>query len=471
MAITLYINDVDRTSLASLPSLRMSEDIKVRGSVMEFEIWLRPDQLDSRPQPENVVELKDGTTTEFKGVILSVTEERTSPMHFKYTCRCSDWTRFINRRLVNETYTNTLFSDIVKDIIDKYVRGTNSFFSYDSTSIPDSTNWRVGEKKFEYQEVIACFDELIQEAPFYWYVDWDGKIYFKDLSTFTATFPDTGEANSYTINIDEYLGDVDASGNVVNGWGDLILEEDVSGVKNRIIVRGVKVKSSEPYYERPAVEPDSVFVPASYPIWPDVNSITFTRNGVPLNIKIDLQDGRPGDGRKDDESVYVCFENRGFRVADLSAFQEGDEIEFSYHGEEEVPALIVQDDNAIAEMNSRDGTYGDGIYEYAASRPDVRAGTWDSAAAVGKAILLREAWPVIRGSFQTYIKGFRAGQAFQFTSTYPSGNPRFPPSWFNTQTGNAPWLYITSVEKTIRRASGSDTKILYTVNFSSSRWR
>jgi hypothetical protein len=549
MAISVLINDIDRATYVQMSSIQISENLVLRSSTLAFELWLSPDLISTaRPIPENIIEIRDGNYTEFKGVILSVQEARVSAVHFTYTCRCVDWSRFFNRRLVNKIYSNQLFSDVARDLIDTYVRGQDaflsptitSFFKYTGDSIPDSVDYRVAEKKWEYRSVSDCLNDLCGgNIAFTWFVEWDGTVHFRLLTDFNASFPNS-DANGCAgpvFNMDTYLGqwkmdnsssgvsfssagktitgsgfeDIDigdtvevsgaasnnrsftvanatssvitvnetvndeAAGNnvriicraIVAGLGDLMWEEDVANVKDRLIIRSAKIKGNS-VYERPSVEPDSTFLSASYPIWPNLDDIDFTLNERTLNIKTDMQDGHPGDGVQDDDSIYVCFINRGFRRADLSPFVEGDYVEYGYAAEEEIPAVIVQDDDAIAEMNARDGIYGDGIYEYAVSKPEVRASTWDTVTNIAKAILVSEAWPEIRGSFATTIKGLRSGQRFRLTSSL--GGPRFPPAWFTTHAGpGEEWLYITSVEKQVIRADEDDTTINYNVSFSSSR--
>ena len=99
--IIVKIDTVDKSSIVEFGSINKIDKINQKADSLSFRIFYHTGQT-FRPEVGSEVEVLDGATTVFAGIINNVTKKITSNNQVIYTVRATDYTFDLNRELVVE---------------------------------------------------------------------------------------------------------------------------------------------------------------------------------------------------------------------------------------------------------------------------------------------------------------------------------------------------------------------------------
>lgn len=410
MAIAITVAGIDRTTSVRFETLTVVNTIATNTDTAELKIVV-PQGSTWRPKAGNEVIVTNGTTREFGGVMMSVTEQGQAGPSLRYLCHCKDYLHLFNKKLVISESTDLVGSSAptASQILTAIVAATTDGFS--STGILASPT--VPVQKYDYVAPGDIARSLADLVAYAFWIDYSRVVNFQSAVALAAPVA--------SINLDTDI----------TNYGSMDITEAVDQLKNRVYVKGWNQKSTVSYSQSYTGDATSQFFMFGYE--PSAQGdITATLNGTALSVGLDQVDASPGDGIGSSSSIYVCFDNLGFRFGNYAPTStETLTIGTPYM----TPGITLSEDiNAQTTAGQREG--GDGIHEYAYNSPALTAsdGSNSLAQAKGDAILLRDAYARISCRFVSYTQGWRAGQTFQLISA-------------NRMTGINKSMYVQQVTK------------------------
>lgn len=486
--VKTVISNYDVTTYVPFKSINMNDSLTIKSDSLSFNIYI--DSLLSIPTPkagqitqvryywdvypqeyidmgiyETSEILFDASenkyySLEFEGGINTVSRKWKGPPDWlEYGCSCSDYTKQLDRNLVNKVYTAGQYAgDIVRDIITNYV-------SSDFTTYHVEQGYMVPEMTFDFSEPSTCIQELAECIGYQWYVDFNKDIHFywneHNLSPLAV-----GGTWGPGLNILYVDSEIKHAYN-------LELTEDVSQLKNKILVKNANFKGT--YTNEDFVEAQNKFYKTFYSIFPawdqsttqadrakqitveiyyvSGGTLTLDYSRPITTILLDEIEGKAGDGQGDRNTIYVNF-NSGFRLPDNYPLQSSQVLRVYYYKIESIPVLEI-DQNSINEMKDREGGNSTGVYEYAFDASAIYTEKGEELTVAVDRVLLRYKDPLITGTFQSRLRGWKAGQSFIiFSNRWGTG--------VDEPISEVVW--VKDVSKTVLNYE----LIEYTVSFSSS---
>lgn len=234
MAVTITINgNSSYITYIDVPTLTIEETIPSAGDSCSFDFkWPITGAAVTKPLPGHIVVITVDSTKEFEGPIISMEEKFGAPAgYILYAVKCVDYTRPFSRKLVVGKRSKELASTRITWVLQNFC---DSAFSADLTGIDTgaTTDINVDERTYDYELVSSVLDELAEATYHNWYVDFEKKLHFYISETKTTPLN-----ASY-----ENILDVDTNTDVF----DMNIQEDVSQLRNWIIIKGHKVKAGSP---------------------------------------------------------------------------------------------------------------------------------------------------------------------------------------------------------------------------------
>lgn len=390
--------------MVDLKTVSVDLDIAVQQPRATFDVWVW-NQAIGRPLAGNeVVMLNTGAQREFGGILLQVEEEERAPTLMVYHCTCGDWTKWFDSHLVIATFNTQTVSSMVDSIVAQYVNvpGTTRTFSTAGvqSGAPDPV---IPLLQFAYIPPSQALGQLTQMLGWGFFVDEYRVVQFYHSQNFQSPLPGN------TLNADDLYADPADAADVPN-WIDLAITEDISQVKNRVYITGIYIAQSKLYTETHVGDGATTTFVLGYQAPQNLDNITVTVNGSPVQVGLDLIDAVPG-GPCDANTVYVNFTAQTLRFCTAPA--SGATIEVNYYPMTQ-QAVMEEDSSAIAFMAARDGT--DGVREFNRLDPSLSAETPALAQQRAAMTLLKYAYPYKTLHFTSWIGGWRPGQAFTFLS-------------------------------------------------------
>ena len=212
MGITVKIAGVDRTEYVDARSLSIIDELTSRVNSASF-VFICNDIALAPTDGESIL-IEEGSTKLFSGRILTKEEDFLNPNLLKYQVECIDNTRDLDKKLVIESYVNTLAGDIIKDIISKYTSG------FTTTNVANGPT--ITRISFDYIQVSETITKIAETCGYEWYVDYDKDIHFFLKTAYPASFQ---------------LDDDQAH------YRDLIINTDISQLRNRVYVKSSKYET------------------------------------------------------------------------------------------------------------------------------------------------------------------------------------------------------------------------------------
>lgn len=118
--ITLKIDKIDRSRQVEMGSLRKTDNLNQRIDTCAFTM-INYAKYPFKPEVGSEMEIFDDALLIFAGVIIKVESGRDHNNVLTYQVECKDWTQYLDRYLVAESYQNVTIESIIKDIYYKYV--------------------------------------------------------------------------------------------------------------------------------------------------------------------------------------------------------------------------------------------------------------------------------------------------------------------------------------------------------------
>lgn len=433
MAIQFLLGGNNVAPYVDLESIIIENSLLAGADTLEFDLTIhRPTYPFPYPQGGNeVVVISDGIK-EFGGVLLRVREKLNTPLELVVHCTCRDYTRWFDRHLVTERYANVTAGSIVRDIVTRYVNTSGTSLNFTTANVQDGPV----VSKMEFDNVLPseAIKQLADTIEWSWYIDFDRDVHFFPIENFVSPLP----------------GNVLDLDNDIQSYGDCEIEEDVSQVKNRIVITGIKVKADQPF-QTPPITADGYtsWFSLGYEMFDDLDEITVTVNDVAYPKSFEGQGGQPGDGQTN-QMAYICPYNMGVRITPTPP--AGSTVQAQFYPLLAEIAIPVDDPDSQEEMRKRE-LITDGIYSYALSDPGLSGNPTSLVRAKAALLLLKYAYPVISGSFYSYTKGWRPGQSFIIKSAYRLGG----------KLASGLRVYIQKTEKTVVTFEDTGDSVIKTV--------
>lgn len=337
--------------------------------------------IDTDPAAGQEVKVFEGSTSGtvlFGGIIVNSKKAKYGEGLVRWDLRCSDYQKYLDRKLVSSIYTDETCLAIIEDIISNYADPALGF-----TTNNVDTGITIEKISFDYKPISECIRVLAEIAKFEWYVDVDKDIHFYRQESVLAPF-----------NITDVL-----LGSEITNY---VIGANYSTVRNSITVRG-GYELSDPYTETQtadgiAREWGLKYVPTD---------LTMTEGGVAKTI---------GEENIDVEADFDYMVNTAEKVIRCSDHYttpvDTTAMAFTYKYKKPVIAFVEDYASQIA-IAAVEG--GDGVYEHI-----IRDETLSSRTeAQDRAVIELNAYarPAVAGSFTTFYDGFRAGQTITLDRT------------------------------------------------------
>ena len=504
--ITIYLIDrqrgvVDITAYVDITSVNITDSIKVKADSLHFTMKIKGWET-RKPLAGNNIKIvsnllkyphasSEGFATrvyeeiEFWGQIMTVTQTMINPVTFQYEVECQDWTHWFDRHLVTlDIEAGRTTREIIGMLDDDTILGAGpNRYSNEASIEPIFTTDNVVEiadcPAFQWKNVepSQAMDELAEAIGCQWYIDYEKDVHFNYPHKLFegANTPVTTASGAIVIDAD--------NDNLV--YGDLVITEDFTQLRNRVIV--AEAKEAAPTMTTDSFTTDwetkyffaltrDAFCPDN-PGSAELNTLMrgWIKNRVDgaiertLNdVKVDYKEGRFGDGKGGANTIYWNPEMNSIRLPDNFPLQYyygtpgtvvvGTQavLEIQYYAAEEFEDVVFSRDS-VEEVRDREGRISSGQYEIKVSEAQIydRTDREQIMQAANRA-LLRYGQPAVNGSFYSMLPGWKAGQKVVISSvvrgekenpfvveayvqsvkrTYPSGE------WVRSEVdfSNTPW--------------------------------
>ncbi len=364
--ITIKINNIDRTSYIAWQSLRIESILTNQVDTCFFTIENYEGKT-YKPSLEDEIEIFQDGTKIFAGNIKRVSEGVRTNKILTYDIECADYTRLMDKKKVAVVYEDKTVNDIIADMRDKYFPD----FTISNVNCTITIPYIV----FNYEIPSKCLKRLVDLTGYDWYIDYDKDIHFFEIGSNPAPFNLDDENGKYVFN-------------------SLDLNKDTSQLRNSVFVRGAEYLG-ELYTEKIV----STGTPLAYPLAYKYSDLTVKVDGTPYTVGIDYID------EEEDFDCLHNFEEKVIKFKEATKPTDGKLIEIS--GYPYVPVMVCRRNTDSI------NTYGE--YQHYEYNKEIQDKV--SAEKFGDAMLATYKDPVIKGSFQTYETGLRAGQDITIQST------------------------------------------------------
>lgn len=391
MPLQILSNGVDITQYCDLPSLKISEDVLNDQWQLDVNVKIPSAQ---RPRPNTEVKVLNGTSTEFAGVWATNPEYQIDPATFRYEATAGNYSQWFDRHLVAEFYAQQNADAIVKSIVNGYCPG---FTTNHVQAAPV-----VAPQNLDYKAPSSGIKNLSQLLSWNTYIDYEKDVHFYLAESLPSPLPNN------TLNADTDLV----------SFGDLVLTEDGTQVKNRIIAKEFYVMSGVqvPIYIV-ADGQNNTFPLPQMPAGTSSKYVSIAVGGVTYTPKADVAAGLPGvPGPGGNLYAYISTSNRTVRLDATPA--NGTLITGSMYYKYQ-PIYVQDDPNLIQAEAALEGT--DGVYEYAISDPRMSGDDLSLAQARTAYLLAKYGTANLTGTLTSFVQGWRAGQSFFLNSAVRMG--------------------------------------------------
>ena len=398
-------------------TIRVQESREVAGSTMTFRVILYDFIV---PKPETGMEVifeDDGApahsgTRQFGGTLLRVDLTMgEANKAFIFDCDCTGYSWLLDRRLLNKVYSSDNVGDMVEDVLDDLkaaadADGTDKhyddFHSDKSLIDPDDNSPTVRLHRFEHVLPSQALQTLAEASGRFFSITHSKQVKFVEIEADPAE--QLGAANLVG---GEYLLMPRTDTSIRN----LLISSDISGVGTKVILKGTQYQSratqTDPFIWYTGEK--LVFQLSSRPF--SETSVTRVRaNGVTLTQKLKDVDSTLTSGNY---FLNIGPRSQGHATIEIhsSDISNGQAVDAIYNYVVETDSENIETP-AIQNMQRRTG--GDGFHEFVYSRAsELSVIQPEDLDEISKIILDRKATILITGSFDTFVKGWQAGQTFR----------------------------------------------------------
>lgn len=390
MALAILINGQDVTAYTDLTTIQIQEDVV--NNQWEADVSLLIPRQAIPVPPTNVeIQILNGGAVEFAGVIGTIRETLETPDTFRYDLTCGSYQLWFNRHLVAEFYPEQPADAIVRAIVQAYCPDFTTNHVEAAPVVP--------AQAIDYQTPTAAIQQLTNMLTWGFYIDYQRDVHFYLVESIPSPLP------SNTLQADTDLLD----------YGDLVLEQDGTQVKNRIIAKGFEIASQTPVSVYITCDGQNTTYPLPQkPAGTSKKYVQLYGGGAPSSgwaIASDVAAGLPSDPQKQNYTAYINVDNATVRfdpTPPAGAVVTG-QLYYKYQ-----PVYVQDDPVAIQAQAAVEGT--DGIYEHAVQDPLLSSDDTTLAQAQAAYLLAKYGTPLWTGTLVSYVPGWHAGQYFWLVS-------------------------------------------------------
>ena len=392
MSKSLKIAGIERWPDLESKSLKIEQALTYSVDACSFSV-----KGDMPSEGEEVIVEQDGIRY-FAGIIIMVELAKTfvDKSIKVWKVDCDDYTPFLDRRLVVETYENMPADEIFRDVVEKYCPG---FTSGGIQSGAPTVEYMV----FNYLRPSECFKQLCDYVGWHWQPD-----YYKDLKFFSPE----SLASQAPLTL-EPRGPFRFKKHSI----------DTQGLRNRVYVRGGTMLSDLQILQWKADGVARTWVLPWKPYEADLSV-----GAVPQSVGVENVD-------EEESNDYMLNLNEKYvRCSTQTATPvEGTTISLTARQDIDVITMIedLVSQTALAAVQG-----GDGVYEHTIT--DDSLVTIAVAEAAGYADLREHANPRVKGTFETETPGWAPGQLVTInlpdrgvSGTFLVQKVNLSPSWNN----------------------------------------
>jgi len=431
MAFTVTLQNLDITEHVDFQSVAITDTMEVTGDTMNMTIYSFNNEVN--PAVGNEVILTDTETgvKEFGGILTQLNREMGETFLVIYSCTVTDYSFLLDRRYLNKVYATKAVSNgandsMVEDILadlknasDGDTAGGDQFYTdfYNNLHLNQvSIGPEIRQQIFQHVLPSQALSSLAGATAMIWWIDFDKKINFRHMTQNHATHLPL-RFGDYSIYVE---------GDVTNFY-DLRLEETIQGIGTKAIIKDAIIKSL-------AVFPDEFEVSAreasggkickltKRPFSElDITSVVIERSSVDVATLTQALDDIARDADDFTSSatngthfafVYVGRQGQNNAYVRIcpDAIQTGDiiKINYNYSANDDHENIDVGQVETLSEV-----TGGDGFHEFVFSQGSEIAVTGlEAIDDIAQIILDRKSKIMRRGSFNSFTKGWQAGQIF-----------------------------------------------------------
>ena len=396
-----------------LDSVDVRQDIAVQQTTADFDVWIKGTYQNgvwywpiARPKAgQEVVFLNASSEREFGGILQQPEEEEQTTDTMVYHCKCSDFTQWFNRHLVNSTYQQGItLQQLIADIVSVYVNTAGNSRTFTTNGVQQFPALPLPIMQFVYLPPSQVVSQLSQMTGWGWFIDFYRDVNFYQTESFTSPLTNN------TLNADDLIEDPSVAVAQLAEWINLKIGEDSSQLKNVAYITGIYIAQDALFTQSFVGDGQTTVFTLGYQPPNDVSNITVDVGGTYQQIALDLVDGAPG-GTTEANTAYVNFSQQTVRFGTAPA--SGTVVTIVYYP---MTQTVIGQSNpqSQAYMASIDGT--DGVYEYNRMDPSLSAELPALAQERAQMILNKYAFPIVTGSFKSYVGGWHVGQWFTLKS-------------------------------------------------------
>lgn len=380
---------------------------------------------------------------EFKGPLVTVADRWLNPDTYEVTVEAVDFTPLLDAHLVTKDFEIQTLSERVQEALSLFCPGFTLGVvdsDIDDEGDPYEDPPELEAQGVDHKEASAFFDELAELTDQTFELKFDKTVNFLQLG-------EPAPLAGIVVEDEDYVS-------------DCVVTEDWSDLHNVLVIKDFTLRSAYSYEERFPADGAQSFFSLSMPPWAITDTqVSISKDGGGsfvdresrqdlLGVQSEYEMYRPEDEEPEVETeehrtqrrvdlelerqaiidgaegeAYVCVWNVGVRFPLDDLPEEGDIVRVIYAYERQQQVLESRNLTSIAVIGAREDS--DGIHERCISLPELRATTLQSAKNYTEMLLARAAWPILTGSFQTYVTGWEPGQKFELSSaTREIENPR-----------------------------------------------
>lgn len=284
---------------------------------------------------------------------------------------CRDYTYSLDKKLVQEIYTNTKVDEIVLDLIAKYAD------EFTTTNV-QTNGPQVERKVFDYKHMSDCLTALAEYVGWSWYIDSAKDLHFFEPDTASATAPETITAS----NCNKFKYQLDSQ-----------------ELRNRVYVKGAYYLSDEYTHE---IVADGLAKAWTMPYPP--KELTLEVGGILQTV------GQENIDNEDDYDYMYNTTEKTVRMSDHDTAPSpypAAGVTMAFKFKFDLPVIAMKEDETSQQaIAAAEG--GDGIYEHIIVDESLNSNR--DAEMRAEEDLRQYSNPKVKGSFETYTRGFEPGQ-------------------------------------------------------------
>lgn len=368
-AVSVLINNTNRTSLVDWPTFRIDFALTYQIDIARFAIKRFPTKT-FKPAVNDDVEIFEGTTKIFGGRVVEITEVIDGQLEMIGVI-CKDHSFEMDSKLVQKTFEDTTIDAIIEEIKDDFLPAGFTTIGVDATN-------PVSFIAFNFEQPSKVFMQLADLVGADWFVDEDKDIKFFIKNSITAPFGLSDTNENYE-------------------WNSLTISEDIKNLRNTIFVRGGTFKGDS-FSE--AQEADG-----------ETETFTFGFRYSSITWEVDRGSGFASESfgidNIDDPTSFdwlYNFQEKAMKLASATKPVAGNKIKIT--GLPFIPVIIKTRDNASISK------FGEFEHKIIDKSLDSKEGARDRA--TGE--ILKWANGIKEAQFVTIKSGLRVGQKIRIQS-------------------------------------------------------